>query len=148
MRLIGAIFLLGWSLLQSFFAHRLSTKAGIVAFREKFAADRLPNVTKEERDFLTQASGCIACGLCNVGEGVAIARSKGEYAGPMDLALASSRNMPDYDAAIASIAHVSEDRLRIIEAICPGRVPLVELTRFIRRKAEDARKMGESATAT
>lgn len=145
MQRIHALFLLAWSLMRSFIAYRLESRPGIQIFREKYAADRLPNVTKEERDFLSTASGCIACGLCNVGEGIAMAASKGEYAGPMDLALASSRNMPDFDAAVRSTEHVSEERLRAIEEICPGRVPLVALTRFIKKKAEDARRMKEAA---
>ena len=42
---------------------------------------------------------CIACGLCDRGEGARIARSGGAYRGLMELVLASSRSMPDFAAA-------------------------------------------------
>lgn len=83
-------------------------------------------------------SGCIACGLCDVGEGGAMARSHGAYGGTMDLMLASSRSMPDYDAARGSFAHVSDERLGELAARCPARVPMREIGEFVRAKARAA----------
>ena len=64
---------------------------------------------------MPRLGGCIACGLCDVGEGAAIVRSAGAYAGAMDLMLASSRSMPDYDAAARSFEAVGDDRLAELE---------------------------------
>ena len=92
-------------------------------------------VTPEERQRFPPWSGCIACGLCNVGEGERIARSGGRYGGVMDLMLASSRSMPDFDAAARSLASVSDSRLAELEARCPARVPMREVAAFVRAKA-------------
>ncbi|NOU26746.1 MAG: hypothetical protein HOO96_02475 [Polyangiaceae bacterium] len=57
----------------------------------------------------------------------------------MDLALASSRSMPDYDAAARSFAGASDAVLAEAEALCPTRVPLRELRQFV---VDKAREMG------
>ena len=44
-----------------------------------------------------------------------MARSGGVYAGVMDLMLASSRNMPDFDAAARSFEAVGDERLAELE---------------------------------
>ena len=88
-----------------------------------------------ERRTLPLLSGCITCGLCDVGEGVRAAASHGAYAGTMDLVLASSRSMPDYDAGARSFAEVSDARLAELEARCPTRVPMRKLAAFVRAKA-------------
>ena len=94
-------------------------------------------MTPSERQLLPELSGCIACGLCDVGEGAAIARSGGRYAGVMDLMLASSRNMPDYDAAVVSFDAVGDERLAELEPRCPARVPMRRLAAFVRSKAAE-----------
>jgi hypothetical protein len=93
-------------------------------------------VTAEERRQLPEFSGCIACGLCDVGEGARIARAGGVYAGVMDLMLASSRNMPDFDAAARSFAAVGDERLEQLEARCPTRVPMRRVAAFVRTKSQ------------
>jgi hypothetical protein len=119
-------------------------RRGIDAFRESYAADRLPPVTPSERRTLPLLGGCIACGLCNVGEGPRIVASHGRYAGAMDLALASSRSMPDYDAAELSVAAVDDARLAELEARCPTRVPLRKIAAFIRGKAAQVATEGRT----
>jgi hypothetical protein len=96
-------------------------RRGLADFRLSYAADRLPPVSIEERALLLRASACLACGLCDAGEGAAMARSVGAYAGVMDLMLASSRSMPDYDAAVASFDAVTDERLAQLEPRCPAR---------------------------
>jgi len=58
----------------------------------------------------------------------------------MDLMLASSRSMPDYDAAARSFEIVSDARLEELEAICPARVPMRALKLFVLTKAEELRE--------
>jgi len=96
-----------------------------------------PPGAADERRYLPQLSGCIACGLCDVGEGERMAASKGLYGGVMDLMLASSRGMPDYDATVRSFNAISEERLAQLEARCPTRVPMRQLAAFVRAKAAE-----------
>lgn len=135
MQRLSALFLLAWSLLRSVIDGMLGRRRGVQAFTANYAADRLPPVAPDERKLLPLLSGCIACGLCDVGEAVQIARSAGAYAGPMDLALASSRSMPDFDAAAVSLAATSDEHLARVEGLCPTRVPLRSIARFVRSKA-------------
>jgi hypothetical protein len=132
---LHALVILAWALVRSLLAPLLGTRRGLAEFRSSYAADRLPPLTPEERVVLPQLSGCIACGLCDVGEGARIARSGGVYAGVMDLMLASSRNMPDFDAAARSFAAVGEGRLAELERRCPVQVPMRRVAAFVRGKA-------------
>jgi hypothetical protein len=109
----------------------------------------LPPVTPDERRVLPTLGGCIACGLCDVGEGPRIARSGGVYVGVMDLMLASSRSMPDYDAAARSFAAIGDDRLAELETRCPAHVPMRKVAAFVRAKALEVGPGGAGAsTAT
>lgn len=130
-----ALFLLAWSLVVTLAKGLFGGRRGLAAFRASYAKDRLPPVTKEERRRLPTLGGCIACGLCDfagAAQGPASA-----FRGVMDLALASSRSMPDYDAAARSFAGASDAVLAEAEAICPTRVPLRELRAFVVDKARE-----------
>jgi hypothetical protein len=133
-----ALLLLAWSLIRSLLAPVLGTRRGLADFRRSYAADRLPPVAPAERHLLPQLTGCIACGLCNFGEAERIVRSGGTYAGVMDLMLASSRSMPDYDAAVRSFDAVGDERLAELELRCPTHVPMRKLAAFVRTKAAEA----------
>src|SRR5262249_55521291 len=85
---LHALLILAWALVRSLLAPILGTRRGLADFRRSYAADRLAPITPDERRILPQLSGCIACGLCDVGEGARMARSAGAYAGVMDLMLA------------------------------------------------------------
>lgn len=132
---LHALLLLAWALVRSLLAPLLGTRRGLADFRRSYAADRLPPLTAEERKTMAELGGCIACGLCNIGEGAAIVRSKGSYAGVMDLMLASSRSMPDSDVAARSFDAVGDARLGELEARCPARVPMRKVAAFVRGKA-------------
>jgi succinate dehydrogenase/fumarate reductase-like Fe-S protein len=135
MERLYALFLLAWSLVRSVVDGLLDRRRGFEQFQANYAADRLPPLAPDERRVLPLLSGCIACGLCDVSEAAQIANSHGAYAGAMDLALASSRSMPDYDAALVSIANTSDAALEAGEAVCPTRVPLRKIAAFVRAKA-------------
>jgi succinate dehydrogenase/fumarate reductase-like Fe-S protein len=143
-----ALFLLAWSLVITLATGLFGTRRGLSAFRASYAKDRLPPVTKEERRRLPTLGGCIACGLCDFAGAVQqVPREAGPSAfrGVMDLALASSRSMPDYDAAARSFAGASDTVLAEAEALCPTRVPLRELRQFV---VDKAREMGTHGTVT
>lgn len=112
-------------------------REGIGAFRANYDADRLPPVSAEERAELGTFGRCIACSLCDRGETERIAASGGAYRGVMALMLSSSRNMPDFRAAALSFVHVSDAVLAEKERICPTRVPMRRIARFVRAKAAE-----------
>jgi hypothetical protein len=70
-----------------------------------------------------------------VGEAARIVASHGSYGGMMDLVLASSRSMPDFDAAAKSFAAVGDAELEAAERRCPTLVPIRELRTFVIAKA-------------
>ena len=134
---LHALLILAWALVRSVLTSLVGARRGLADFRRSYAADRLPPVTADERRLLPLLSGCIACGLCDVGEGARIVRSGGVYAGVMDLMLASSRSMPDCDVAARSFEAVGDDRLAELEARCPTRVPMRALAAFVKAKAAE-----------
>jgi succinate dehydrogenase/fumarate reductase-like Fe-S protein len=105
----------------------------LAEFHASYAADRLKPIDLDERPAVAGFGSCLACGLCNAGEAMRVIASRGMYLGPMDLALASSRSMPDADAALRSFAAVDDAALERVEAMCPGFVPLRRLAAFVRR---------------
>ncbi len=133
-RVLAAV-ILAWSLLKVLFARAFSRKTGLPLFHENYDADRLPSVDPAERAAMSRFSRCIACGRCDLGEADRIARSNGAYPGLMTIVLASSRSMPDYDAAVIALDHVPEAVLAAKERECPTSIPFVELARFVRAKA-------------
>ena len=81
-------------------------------------------------------SRCIACGICDRGEAERIRTSGGAYRGLMPLMLAASRSMPDYRAAAYSFSFVAPEVLEAKEALCPTRMPMLAVARFVRAKAD------------
>lgn len=132
---LRALVILAVALLRSLAARLSGREMGMKRFLENYAPDRLPPVSPDERDELPAQSRCIACGLCDEGEGPRMAASRGAYPGLMQLVLASSRSMPDHDAAAKGFSHVPDEVLAEKETICPTRVPLRTLASFVRKKA-------------
>jgi len=131
-----AFALLAWALLKVVF-RRLLTKQvpGLQQFHENYGTEGLASIDKAERDQLESFSRCIACGRCDIGEAERIASSEGAYPGLMQLVIASTRSMPDYDAASRAFAHVPVDVLRAKQRGGPVRIPFVELRAFVQAKA-------------
>lgn len=131
-----ALTILVWSMIKVWFDRAFGVKTGLPLFHENYDADRLPPLDADERARMQSFSRCIACGRCDQGEAERIGKSAGAYPGLMAIVLASSRSMPDHDAAARALAHVPDEVLSEKEALCPTRVPFLELARFVRRKAE------------
>ncbi|MFI5302895.1 MAG: hypothetical protein ACHREM_32800, partial [Polyangiales bacterium] len=85
---LHAIALLAWSLVRTLLRRLFGERTGLRLFRANYADDRLPPPTADERALLPSLSGCISCGLCDVGG-----------RGPMELAVAAARTSSDSDAA-------------------------------------------------
>lgn len=124
------------TLLRLLFSRR---RDGLAEFRAHYAADGLAPVTEDQRAEMAGFGGCIACGLCDRGEGARIARSKGAYPGVMQLVLAGSRSMPDFAAAARGFQHVTDAVLEEKERGCPTAVPIREIARFVRAHSPVAR---------
>ncbi|XXX81962.1 hypothetical protein WMF30_24695 [Sorangium sp. So ce134] len=130
-----ALAVLAWSFLKVVVRRLFDGPSGLALFRENYDADGLPPLSPAERAALPGFSRCIACGRCDLGEAERIAASRGAYPGLMTVVLASSRSMPDFDAAALALAHVPEEVLAAKEQTCPTGVPFRELARFVRSKA-------------
>ena len=137
---IKALFLLAFALVRTLLRRAVGGgRDGLRSFKSNYAADGLLPVTPEERTKLADFGGCIACGICDRGESVRIARSQGAYAGVMEAVLAASRSMPDYAAAAIAFSHVADDQLAAKERTCPTAVPMRQIAAFVRAKASGAR---------
>jgi hypothetical protein len=112
---------------------------GLARFRDNYAEDGLTPLSELDRGQMRQFGRCIACGRCDRGDAERILASKGEYRGTMGLVLAASRSMPDYRAAALGFSHLTEADLEAKERLCPTRVPLRQLARFVRANAPAAR---------
>lgn len=134
---LKAWLLLTLALLKSLLRRAFGRRSGIAAFRMAYDADGLPPVSASERAELPSFSRCIACGLCDRGEGERIGASGGAYRGVMSLMLSASRSMPDFRAAAYSLSFVTDDVLEEKEALCPAQVPMRRIARFLRAKADE-----------
>jgi hypothetical protein len=112
---------------------------GLARFRENYAEDGLTPLSELDRAQMRQFGRCIACGRCDRGDAERILASNGEFRGTMGLVLAASRSMPDYRAAAHGFAYLTEAALEAKEGLCPTRVPLRQLARFVRANAPAAR---------
>lgn len=145
--LLRAGLLLAWALVRTLLGNAFGLRRGLKDFQRSYAPDRLAPLSPAERRGLPMFSGCIACGLCDVGEGARQAASGGTYAGVMDLMVASSRSMPEYDAAVSAFDAVGDDRLAQLEARCPTGVPMRQVAAFVRAKAAEVAKERAEASS-
>lgn len=128
-----AAFVLAVALVRVLALRAMGAKTGLKLFRENYDADRLPPILPDERARMAAFSRCFACGRCDVGEAERMRASNGAYPGLMQIVLASSRSMPDHDAAARALEHVPEAVLHDKELICPASVPFTQLAKFVRR---------------
>ncbi len=143
MERLHALAILAWAFLKTLLAPFFGERRGLVAFQSSYG--RLLPVSRAERERLPTFGGCIACGRCNIGESSRIVASKGTYAGVMDLMLASSRSMPDYDATARSFESIDDARLAELERLCPTGVPMRRIRAFVLEKARELDEHPEPA---
>lgn len=142
-----ALIVLAIALVRVLLLRAFGAITGLPLFKQNYGPDRLPPVDAAERAAMPAFSGCFACGRCDVGEAERIRGSQGAYPGVMRLVLASSRSMPDFDAAERALAFVPEAVLEEKERICPAHVPIAALARFVRAKAHSMRDVAPSDAA-
>ncbi len=133
-----ALWLLAWSLLRVVLKRLFTQQTpGLRQFHDNYGTEGLAPIDRDEREQMERFSRCIACGRCDVGEAERIAASEGAYPGLMQLTLASTRSMPDYDAAARGFAHVPAEVLRAKTRTCPARIPFAELAAFVAAKSPE-----------
>lgn len=126
-----ALIVLAVGLVRVLFLRMFGALTGLGLFQKNYGPDRLTAVTPRDRARIPTFSRCFACGRCDLGEGERMRASNGAYPGLMQLVLASSRSMPDYDAAARGFAFVPEDVLREKRKTCPADVPFDDIARFV-----------------
>jgi succinate dehydrogenase/fumarate reductase-like Fe-S protein len=133
---VHALLLLTWAFLAMLLKKVFRAgPRGLALFRANFEAEHLSSIDPSERAELATYSRCIACALCDAGDGRRIAASRGAYPGTMALMLASSRSMPDFAAASEALRWISDAELAEKESICPAGVPMRKIAHFVRNHA-------------
>jgi hypothetical protein len=137
---IKALWLLAWALVRTLLRRAFGPRtSGFQLFQQNYAADGLSAVSEQERQEMPGFGRCVACGLCDRNDRARVLASGGRFRGTMSLIVAASRSMPDYRAAALGFAHLSDEDLRERESVCPTRVPMRAIARFVRAKADGAR---------
>lgn len=131
-----AVVVLGRALLRAAVRRLFRERTGLLLFHDNYDADRLPPILVDERARFPTFSRCIACGRCDVGESARMIASNGAYPGLMAVVIASSRSMPDFDAAARALAFLPEEVLVAKTRVCPTGVPFLDLARFVRMKSQ------------
>ncbi len=135
MRRLAALWVLGAALLATLFVRLFRRSDELGRFRAQFYPEGLVPIGTEERQVLRAAGRCLACAICDRGEGRRRAASGGAYPGLMTLILASTRRLDDLAAAAEGFRHVPDEVLARKESSCPARVPIRQLARLARERA-------------
>jgi succinate dehydrogenase/fumarate reductase-like Fe-S protein len=109
-------------------------RGGKARFLANYAPEgNLPTST-EDRAVLRGASRCIHCGLCEAYDLALAAQPRSVYEGASALPVSYARAVPDLRHARKALERLDEGQLAGAEAICPTRVPLREIARYLKRK--------------
>lgn len=146
---IKALVLLALALVRTLWRRALHRHIdGLARFRDNYAEDGLTSLSDEDRAQMRRFGRCIACSRCERGDAPRVLASGGTFRGTMGLVLAASRSMPDFRAAARGFAHLTEAELEAKELLCPTRVPLRQLARFVHANAAAARVSAPAAQGT
>ena len=130
---LWALFLLGWSLVKSIVKRMLRTESGLAQFHRNYGGEQLAPLAPEDRAGLQRFEGCVACGRCDLGEADRMVAAHGAYPGLMQVVLASTRSIPDFDAAARALAHAPDALLEAKASRCPAQIPFAELAALVRK---------------
>ena len=136
-RQLAAWWILAVALMATLWSRWLGRRGrGLEEFRRHYGSEGLHPLVPAEREIVEAMGGCIACGLCDRGEGVRRARSRGAYPGIMAVVLSSSRSPGDFPLLAPALETLDDSVLAEREVICPGWVPVRRLVRMVRDRAE------------
>jgi hypothetical protein len=134
-RRLTALWILGVALLTTLLVRLVKRSGGLARFRAQFDPEGLVPIDCDEREVLAASGRCLACTLCDRGEGPRRAAAQGRYPGLMALVLASTRRLDDLEAAAEGFRFVPDAVLAAQEAVCPARVPIRRLALLVQRRA-------------
>jgi hypothetical protein len=119
--------------------------------REKFLAHYAPEglvpTTPEDKAMLAAAGRCIACGLCDAFDGQLARLPKSLYRGAALVPLRYARSSVELAHAAEVVRAIDPAAYREAEAICPTRVPLVALARWLKERLERTAAIQAAARA-
>lgn len=106
--------------------------------KRRFLANYAPEgnlpTSTEDLAVLRGASRCIHCGLCEAYDQALSVLPRTVYGGASALPVAYTRATPGLPHARKVIERLDEAQLARAEAVCPTRVPLREIARYLKRK--------------
>ncbi len=119
-------------------------RKGPARFLANYAPEGLLPYSAEERARLASFMTCIACGLCDLVCPIPARAGREKFPGPSLVARAYSRATPDLVKIGPALAYVDAcAECRLCEAVCPRRVPLVEMFEFSKRKLAQQSELGQ-----
>ena len=117
--------------------------------REKFLAHYAPEglvpTTPADKAMLAAAGRCIGCGLCDAFDGQLARLPKAVYGGASLLPLQYARSSVELVHAAGALRSIDPEAYRAAEAVCPTRVPLVALARWLTERLARTAGAGGSA---
>ena len=112
-------------------------RSGKQKFLDNYAPEGLVPMSAADRQILRAAARCIHCGLCDAFDRALLVIPRSVYDGASLLPISYSRATPDLPRARAALAELREDQLAQSEAVCPTRVPLRSIVRYLQRKLDE-----------
>jgi len=109
---------------------------GLQKFLANYAPEGLLPLTADDHQVLLGASRCIHCGLCDA----STAAGDGSFLSVSLLPVAYARATPHLVNLEGALSELHFDALKKAEAVCPTRVPLVALARYLQRKLIEAKR--------
>ena len=116
------------------FRELFEDRTGTERFLANYASEGNLPMTVDDRRVLEGAARCIHCGLCDAYDPALSQLPRVVYDGASLLPVAFSRAVPDLPGARDALSRMSESSLIRAEAVCPTRVPLREIFRYLQRK--------------
>jgi len=146
---LGADLYLAWRALVTHPLRRLLDREpqGKARFLRNYGGEGLVPTTAEDKAMLAAAGRCISCGLCDELDGQLGAIAAGEYQGASLLPRQYARSSVELRHAAAALEAIDPEAYRAGEAVCPTRVPLVAIARWLRERLARLRPFEQQVPA-
>lgn len=131
----GSFVRLGWYFAVRLLGRLVRREAGLARFRAAFEPEGLTPVTLGEREALSGASRCIACGRCDAAFDAWPHVERAIFRGPSELPRAIATGLPDVPRSRRWLTQLERGDLRALERVCPTGVPFVALAAHARARA-------------
>ena len=118
-----------WRLLRRLCFKR---SAGLNDFLSFYREDRIPPVSRGEKELIRLTSRCITCGLCDTRCPSLTSFDQSQFLGP-SFWPHLSRSVPNFTAVSLPLQGCEE--CGACEEVCPTKVPLLSLLEYIKEKS-------------